>query len=321
MYNFEEKRDSFRKILYKKSKVSLNLKVIKGPLYKNLSINPNNFETIGFQSTHIVKASKILKESHDINSYIILGFTSNAITCGLRETISSYLKEGKVKMIITTAGAIEEDIMKSLGDFYLGKYRTNDEKLYDLGINRSGNILVPNSRYIELEDFLKQYFKPWPKIVYPSIFCERIGFLLNDEESFLFQAAANSVPVYCPALLDGAIGDFFIFNSPEKTIVDCKKDHIESNKKIYPEKHTTLLLLGGSIPKHYAANANIVRGGANNTIYLNTGLEFEGSNAGALPCEAISWGKIKKNSKYIKVNCDFTISFPLILGLAKNINL
>lgn len=41
--------------------------------------------------------------------------------------------------------------------------------------------------------------------------------------------------------------------------------------------------------------------------------EFDGSDSGANPDEAVSWGKIKVGAKPVKVHSDATLVFPLIL--------
>ncbi len=43
------------------------------------------------------------------------------------------------------------------------------------------------------------------------------------------------------------------------------------------------------------------RNGADYTVYVNTANEFDGSDSGARPDEAISWGKIKMDSHPVKV--------------------
>jgi len=42
--------------------------------------------------------------------------------------------------------------------------------------------------------------------------------------------------------------------------------------------------------------------------------EFDGSDAGARPDEAISWGEIKPNAQHVKVYADATIVFPIIVA-------
>lgn len=43
------------------------------------------------------------------------------------------------------------------------------------------------------------------------------------------------------------------------------------------------------------------RNGADYAVYVNTGQEFDGSDAGATPDEAVSWGKIKHIANPVKV--------------------
>lgn len=43
------------------------------------------------------------------------------------------------------------------------------------------------------------------------------------------------------------------------------------------------------------------RNGADYAVYINTGQEFDGSDSGARPDEAISWGKIRAGAKSVKV--------------------
>ena len=57
-----------------------------------------------------------------------------------------------------------------------------------------------------------------------------------------------------------------------------------------------------------------MRNGADFSVYINTGQEFDGSDAGASPDEAVSWGKIKLNAKPVKVSCDATLIFPLLVS-------
>jgi deoxyhypusine synthase len=51
------------------------------------------------------------------------------------------------------------------------------------------------------------------KIWSPSSMIKLFGEKIGDERSVLYWCAKNDIPVYCPALTDGAIGDMmFYFN-------------------------------------------------------------------------------------------------------------
>ncbi len=49
-------------------------------------------------------------------------------------------------------------------------------------------------------------------------------------------------------------------------------------------------------------------------MYINTAQEFDGSDAGARPDEAVSWGKIKAGADCVKVYCEATVVFPMIVA-------
>lgn len=57
-----------------------------------------------------------------------------------------------------------------------------------------------------------------------------------------------------------------------------------------------------------------MRNGADFAVYINTAQEFDGSDSGAHPEEAISWGKIRMDAKPVKVVGDATILFPLLVS-------
>jgi deoxyhypusine synthase len=74
------------------------------------------------------------------------------------------------------------------------------------------------------------------------------------------------------------------------------------------------VILGGGVIKHHTCNANLMRNGADFSVYINTGQEFDGSDSGASPDEAVSWGKIKVDAAPVKVCADATLVFPLIVS-------
>jgi deoxyhypusine synthase len=75
-----------------------------------------------------------------------------------------------------------------------------------------------------------------------------------------------------------------------------------------------MIILGGGVVKHHICNANLMRNGADFSVYINTGSEYDGSDAGARPDEAVSWGKIKLDAKPVKIWAEATLVFPIIVG-------
>ncbi|KAG8911103.1 Deoxyhypusine synthase, partial [Tulasnella sp. 417] len=79
-------------------------------------------------------------------------------------------------------------------------------------------------------------------------------------------------------------------------------------------KKAGMIILGGGVCKHQVANAMLMRNGADYSVYINTGQEFDGSDSGARPDEAVSWGKIRAGSESVKVYADATLVFPLLVA-------
>lgn len=72
------------------------------------------------------------------------------VSSGIREVIRYLVQHKMVDCIVTSAGGIEEDIMKCLGDFKLGAFHMDDKQNRINGHCRIGNILVTNTNYIKL---------------------------------------------------------------------------------------------------------------------------------------------------------------------------
>ncbi len=85
---------------------------------------------------------------------IFLGYTSNLVSSGLRETIRFLVQHKLVDCIVTTAGGVEEDFIKCLGSTVLGDFGLKGDLLRSRGINRIGNLLVPNENYCKFEDWV-----------------------------------------------------------------------------------------------------------------------------------------------------------------------
>ena len=68
------------------------------------------------------------------------------------------------------------------------------------------------------------------------------------------------------------------------------------------------------VAKHHICNANLMKNGADYAVFINTAQEFDGSDSGAQPDEAVSWGKIRADANPVKVSGDATILFPLLVS-------
>lgn len=282
----------------------------------------------------------------NIRARIFFAYTSNQISCGQREVIKFLVKNKMVDVIVTTAGGIEEDIIKCFEHTYMGDFKLPGRELRKKGINRIGNLLVPNKNYCKFEDWVAPLISTlhdeqdakWleqakelvaanangtsddttmkPFSITPSEFIARLGKEIDNEESVLYWANKNDIPVFCPALTDGSVGDMIYFHSYKRSgfVLDIARDIRGINDLSVQSYATGQIIIGGGLVKHHTCNANLMRNGADYSVYINTGHEFDGSDGGASPDEAISWGKIRITADPVKVCAEATIAFPLIVS-------
>ncbi len=275
------------------------------------------YSSVGFQSVELARAAEVFVKMKKNSAKIFLTFTSNMVTSGLRGFFAQLIKLGMANVIVTTVGGIEEDIMKATGEvFRIGRFDLDDVELHEQGINRIGNLFIKNESYMNFEDRitpildkLYQKQKRWSV----SEILKEIGLMLDDENSILYQAAKNNIPIFCPAITDGALG-FHLYLYQQKHsdfIVDVVKDFGNILFATSYDEKKGVIALGGSISKHHAILCTLLNGGANYAVYMTTAHKTSGSMSGATTKEAKSWGKVRDDSDVATVVGDVTIMFPL----------
>jgi deoxyhypusine synthase len=305
------------------------LPVIKGKIDSEKIIElVESMKSIGFQATHLGKAAEVLREMKEHNATIFLSFTSNMVSSGLREYFAFLVKHKMVNAIITSVGSIEEDLMKTEKPFLLGSFEVNDLELHKKGINRIGNIFVPNDRYLWLEKKLLPFFdemlekqKKKGKMLSSSTIIFELGKKVKDENSILYWATKNNIPVFCPAITDGAFGlQLFSFKQRNRDFgIDVTADMQELADLVLGAEKTAGIILGGGTAKHQLIGANILRNGLDYAVYVSTAIEGDGSLSGAKVKEGISWGKINPVAEHVYVEGDATIIFPLLFYSMKEV--
>ena len=291
------------------------------PIRNDLTIAelPSLYSSLGFQATQLGRAHCLLSEVRNKRIPLFLSMTSNIISCGLREIIAQLTSRNAFAAIITSTGAIEEDFMKTHAPFLIGDFDADDTEVKKQGLNRIGNVFVPDESYAWLEQqdnaILQEVYEENDGQLVPSEYCKKVGTRIKDENSFLFQANKRNVPIYCPGFVDGAIGDHvFFFNQGRKKplVVDQAGDLASFYKMILEAKNTAGLTIGGGIAKHHLIGAAILRNGLDYAIYVGTETQYDGSLSGAKPTEAVSWNKLKDKRNSAFVEAEATLVLPLL---------
>jgi deoxyhypusine synthase len=289
---------------------------------KNMKVSEivDSFGTLGYQAVELSEASKVVLKMKRSGAKIFLTFTSNMVTSGLRGFFAQLCKLNIPNILVTTSGAIEEDIMKSLGeDFKIINFNADDTSLHERGENRVGNLLIHTKSYMKFEDNIREYLEKIykkKKRISASRLLYEIGLMIKDKNSILYQSAKNNIPIYCPGIVDSSFGfQLYMFQQKHKDfIVDTILDMKRITEDLSFDEKKGLISLGGSISKHYAVFSALLSGGFDYAVYMTTSHSSSGSMSGATTQEAKSWGKIKDDGEAATVNGDVCITFPLMMS-------
>ncbi|ORD95017.1 DHYS [Enterospora canceri] len=308
-----------------------------------------SFSTTGIQASNIHKAILEIRRMREANAKIFLGCTSNMTSCGIREIIKFLAKHSHIDVYVTTAGGIEEDLMKCKAPTYLADFKLDGKELREQGWNRIGNMVVHNRNYYAFEQFMTAFLNEIvlgkedaefntkngyvslmddhrlvKKVIRddgvtcvcitPSEIIRLLGKKINDKSSILHWCYLNGIRVYSTAITDGSLGDMVtFFPHRDQLIIDICADIHNLNWESIHTSENGAIICGGGLIKHMIFNANLFNNGLEYCVLVNTGIEHEASDAGADISEAYSWGKVKPNRNCVKVWGEASICFPLVV--------
>jgi deoxyhypusine synthase len=269
------------------------------------------------------EAYKSVDARKNVRCTVWLSYTSNMISAGTREAINFMVRNKMVQVVNTTTGGIEEDFVKCLAPHQVGEFTTPGDEMRAKGLNRIGNMLVANDNYAMFEEWIAPIIdvmhdeQERDGVVWtPSKIIARLGKEINNEDSVYYWCYKNNIPVFCPGITDGSIGDMFYFHHYKRPgfIIDISQDVVLVDDIAIKSRRAGAIIIGGSTPKHHCLNANMMRNGLDYAVYINTGFHHDASDSGATPDEAVSWGKIKPRCNPVKVYTEASLVFPWIVA-------
>ena len=272
----------------------------------------------GFESTNLTKAINITRKMiGDSQCTRFLSFVGAIISTGARGIIKDMIKRKMFDCIITTCGALDHDVAKTFGKYYAGEFNIDDSYLKKRNIHRLGNVFIPTKNYGPLienkvQHFLLEYYDKHKEVSGHEI-VDYIGSKLDDN-SILYWAHKNKIPVIVPGLVDGAVGSqiWLFYQQHKDFVLNLLKDQSRISDLIFDAKKTGALMLGGGISKHHTLWWNQFRDGLDYAVYVTTANEWDGSLSGAEVREAISWNKVNVNAKQVTIHGEITTLLPFI---------
>lgn len=265
------------------------------------------------------KATKLLAEMfQDPEMKIFLSIAGPLVPAGMRDILSSLIKEEQVELIITSGANLTHDLLEAFGGHHYYDYGFDDEKLYELGMGRIGDIYTKSEDFEVFEaeiSHILQGIAGKNKLLTIQELIYEIGAKIKDENSFIRNAYLKGVPVYSPGLIDSMLGlQLWMFTQNNNLIIDAVGDMHHLSDIVFASKKVGALILGGGLPKHYNLASNLLKGGVDAAIQITMDRSESGSLSGAPLEEAKSWAKAQTDSKLVSVVGDVTILFPLILA-------
>ncbi len=220
-----------------------------------------------------------------------LSFPAALMATGIRGILRGLVERRLVDVVVTTCGTADHDLARVWSPYYHGSFDLDDVELHRLGVNRLGNILV----------------LLW-----------ELGRRAGSRESLLWWAWKNRIPVYVPAMFDGAVGyQLWSFWQDHKDFgIDQFRDEAELADLVFAAKETGALMIGGGVSKHHTIWWNQFRGGLDHAVYITTAPESDGSLSGARMREGISWGKVKPTAKHVTIEGDASALLPMMIAAA-----
>jgi len=264
---------------------------------------------------------KMIKEKDCIR---FLSFPACICATGTRGVIKELLKRKLFDVVITTTGTLDHDLARVWKDYYHGSFIVDDRKLHKQGVNRLGNIFIPNECYGKIleektQPILRELYKTKQKWSTKELiweFGKRLEKEKNGKDSIVFWAWKNKIPLHIPGITDGAFGSqlWMYYQEHRDFTIDLLKDEQELSDIIFDAKKSGALVIGGGISKHHTLWWNQHKGGLDYAVYITTAVEYDGSLSGARTREAISWGKVKEKADNVTIEGDATVLLPLMVS-------
>jgi deoxyhypusine synthase len=273
----------------------------------------------GFESRNLADGLEILVSMNsDKECLRFLSFVGAVVSTGNRGIIKDMIRRKWFDVVMTTCGALDHDIARHFSHYKQGSFTMDDAELADQNIHRLGNVLVPLESYGPLieekvQQILEEAYNNGKKEMSTAQITAEIGKRLG-EDSFLYWAQKNNIPVVVPGIMDGAVGSQIWFFSQKHS--DFKLNMLEDanllSGLVFKAKKSGALMLGGGISKHHTLWWNQYRDGLDYAVYVTTAQEFDGSLSGALVREAISWGKVTQEAKQTTIHAEITTMLPFL---------
>lgn len=298
---------------------------------KKQSINElvRQFRLTAFNARRLGEAVEIIEEMiKDKNCVKFLGLAGALVPAGMSKCIVEMIENKWVDVIVSTGANITHELANCFGEKY---YQCEPEKINDLelrekGLDRIYDVYSSSTTMAIVEKNLQEILSKIKEGEYATFeLMEEIGKRIEKKDSILRKAFDNGVKIIVPGIVDSILGiQVWMYSQNHKLKINEMKDLdflINLNFELKKEgKNSGALIFGGGIPKNFILQSVLLADKPHKyVVQVTTEVPEYGGLSGATLEEALSWGKVNKNSKICTVYCDSTIAFPIIISAIKEI--
>lgn len=276
-----------------------------------------------FGAGRLGKAIDILEEAENNGATIFVGMAGAMVPGGMRKVVSQAIRDGRIHALTTTGANITHDLIEAFGGRHVKnvKYSTEIE-LRDRGIDRIWDSFVDEGSFEGFEDHMRKILDMlWEErsvddklIITPSELIHYIGSIIDDEESIVKAAYDKGIPIFVPAISDSVLGlQIWLFAQFKKLIIDATKDLGKIQDLFHESKICCAFTLGGGVPKNFTLQSALMASKHYAyAVQITMDRVETGGLSGATLEEAISWGKIESDAKFMTVIADVTMVLPIV---------
>ncbi len=293
---------------------------------KSLSQLLQEMAKTGFQGRKLGEAALLWEEMlKEKDLAIFFGYTGSMSTTGMWKIVCWLIEKRFIDVLVSTGANISEDLLEAMGGTYWrGTDLVDDADLLKHKIDRFYDVYADELEYRKMEGLIAEFIETLDENhPYSSReFLWEFGKWLNGKgiNCIVSTAYRKKVPIFCPAIVDSGYGIAYL-QAKKKICLDQGKDFVELLEIGEKLGRRGVIYIGGGVPKDFvqllAVAIDLVKGGEKPypheyAIQITTDQPVWGGLSGCTLREAISWGKISANGKYVTCYCDATIALPLL---------
>ena len=295
-----------------------------------------SMEKMAFSARDLNRAAQIYNRMlNDKDTTIILTLAGSLFSAGLKKIVYDLVANNMVDAIVSTGALmVDQDFFEALGfKHYIGSQNVDDNEMRNLHIDRIYDTFIDEDELRICDETTAEIFNSLePKPYSSRELLWHFGKYLDEnggpkvDDSIIYSAYKNNVPVFVPAFSDCSAGFGIIMHqtkNPDKHVsIDSGKDFLELTKVKLNSKETGIFMVGGGVPKNFTQDivvaADILQEDApmhKYAIQITVADVRDGALSSSTLKEASSWGKVETTFEQM-VYSEATIALPLIAGYA-----